>query len=474
MNRDEGARAPGWRWGRWHRASPRYWGIATRAAVVSAAVVLAALALAIAGLLILLSQLLMSGVDDATGARVTEIVAALRLENVTRLDESLMTTNQRVVAVQILDADGHVVRRSSGAPATALVPVGLFGSAITVGLPDDASPGDDMRLSGQRVVSPGGTYTVVVGGASEAAEATVRTVAILLVGVSPLVIAAAAYVSFTLVKRSLRSVDAIRTRVAEISASDLSERVPVPASGDEIAALADTMNAMLERVEAGNLAQRRFVGDASHELRSPLTTIIYALEVVESHPELLDIEMATGTLLPEAHRMKVLVEDLLLLARADEKGLALPTAEVGLSDMSDIVETQAARLRRDTTLAVYTDIDEHILALGDETALARMVRNLVDNAARHAVSQIELSVHRADGNTTFVIADDGPGIPAAERSRVFDRFVRLDTDRSRKGGGSGLGLAIVAEIIRAYRGSITIGDRPGGGAHITVTVPSGQ
>lgn len=468
MNPDQ---APNRRCRRWHRASPRYWGIATRAAAVSAAVVLAALAVATAGILALLYGLLLSGVDDATGARVTEIVGALRAEGPAALDERLMTTNQHVAVVQLLDLNGHVVRRSSGAPTSPLGPAGRFGPTLTVGLPDDFSPGDDMRLSGQTVTTPGGTYTVVVGGASEAVEATVRTVAILLAVVSPLVIAGAAYVSYTLVKRSLRSVDAIRSRVAEISASDLSERVPVPASHDEIAALAETMNAMLERVEAGNRAQRQFVGDASHELRSPLTTIIYALELVESYPDLLDIELATGTLLPEAHRMRVLVEDLLLLARADEKGLALPTEEVSLDD---IVEAQASRLRRNTALAIHTDIDEQTRVIGDETTLARMVHNLVDNAARHAVSRIELSLHRAEGNALFVIADDGPGIPEAERSRVFDRFVRLDTDRSRKGGGSGLGLAIVAEIIRTHHGRITISDREGGGAYIAVTMPSGQ
>ncbi|OBA80009.1 two-component sensor histidine kinase [Mycobacterium sp. 1164966.3] len=459
------------------RLRPRYWGIATRAAAVSAAVVLAALALATAGMLALLYFLLLSGVDDAAGARVTHIVAALGVKTPDQLDESLMATNQRVAAVQVMNGDGHVVRRSSGGPNSALVPAGLFGPTLKSGLPDDVSPGDDMRLAGQTVATPAGTYTVIVGGASEAVEATVRTVAILLAAVSPLMIAAAAYVSYTLVKRSLRSVDAIRSRVAEISVSDLSERVPVSDSGDEIAALAGTMNAMLERVEAGHLAQRQFVGDASHELRSPLTTIIYALELVESHPELLDIDMATSTLLPEAHRMKTLVEDLLLLARTDEQGLASPAQKPTQSvSFADIVESAAARLRRETTLAIDTDIDKRTQVIGDEAALARMVRNLADNAARHAVSRIELSVHDANavqGHTVFVIADDGPGIPEADRGRVFDRFVRLDSDRSRQSGGSGLGLAIVAEIVRAHRGRIAVDDRVGGGARITVTMPSG-
>lgn len=474
MEGEQGVPAPTPGHRSWRRADPRYWDIATRAAAVSAVVVLAALALAATGLLALFYVLLLSGVDDAAGARVTEIVAALRVKTPAQLDESLMTTNQRVAAVQVLDGDGHVLRRSSGAPNSALAPPGLFGPTLKSGLPDDVSPRDDMRLGGQTVATPSGIYTVVVGGASEAVEATVRTVAILLTAVVPLMMAVAAYVSYTLVKRSLRSVDAIRRRVAEISVSDLSERVPVPASDDEIAALARTMNAMLERVDAGHRAQRQFVGDASHELRSPLSTIIYALELVDSHPELLDVEMATGTLLPEAHRMKELVEDLLLLARADEQGLPRSTEKVSVTD---VVESAASRLRHDTTLAIDTDIEEHTQVIGDHAALARVVRNLVDNAARHAVSRLELSVRHAGGSKgqiVFVVADDGPGIPEAERDRVFDRFVRLDADRSRKGGGSGLGLAIVAEIVRAHQGRITIDDRPGGGTRVTVTVPSGQ
>ena len=127
--------------------------------------------------------------------------------------------------------------------------------------------------------------------------------------------------------------DAIRNRVAEISTSDLAERVPVPASRDEIAALAVTMNEMLSRIEAGHRAQQRFLGDASHELRSPLATIISGLEAAEVHPELLDAELAINTLLPEAHRMRLLIEDLLLLARADEQSLVLRKEQVLLGDL---------------------------------------------------------------------------------------------------------------------------------------------
>ena len=159
--------------------------------------------------------------------------------------------------------------------------------------------------------------------------------------------------TYLLVSRSMRSVDAIRTRVAEISTSDLTERVPVPEKRDEISALALTMNEMLARIEAGHSAQQRFVGDASHELRSPLTTIISALEVAVAHPELLNGELATTTLIPEAHRMQALIDDLLLLARADERGLTMAHDDV---DMDDLIEVEAQRLSRETSLDVRTDV----------------------------------------------------------------------------------------------------------------------
>ena len=232
-----------------------------------------------------------------------------------------LTTNQRVVAIQLIAPNGKVVKRSGSAPATPLIPITEFDFNLRRGMPDDAVPNDDMRVSGQRVNTTSGEYTVIVGGGSEAVEAAARTVALLLAGGAPIIIAVAATATYRLVRRSLQSVDAIRSRVAEISTSDLAERVPVPSSRDEISALAVTMNEMLARLEAGHRAQQRFLSDASHELRSPLATIISGLEVAEAHPELLDAELAVDTLLPEAHRMRVLIEDLLLLARADEQRL---------------------------------------------------------------------------------------------------------------------------------------------------------
>ena len=231
-------------------------------------------------------------------------------------------------------------------------------------------------------------YTVLVGEGSATIGSTVWAVVIALAIAAPVVVAVSATATYVLVRRSMKSVDDIRSRVADITTSDLAERVPVPDSRDEIAALAVTMNEMLARIEAGHNAQRRFVGDASHELRSPLTTIISALEVAVVHPEALGGELATTTLMPEAHRMKDLIDDLLLLARADERGLDMASEDV---DLDDLAAAEVERLRRATDLEVRADL-EPARSTGDPEALSRVLRNLLDNAARHAISRVSVSV----------------------------------------------------------------------------------
>jgi len=444
----------------WHRGT-----IATRSAAVSASMVLLAFSLASGCLLIAMFYSLLGSVDEAAAARVGEIVTALQSDEPGELDGPLLSTNSQVVAVQLIRGDGTVVAHSIGTSMQPLVPPAEFGPQRTRGI--NAPGADDVRISGQTVSTPAGHYTVLVGGGSEAVEATLKSVALLLAVAAPVIAAAAALASYWLVTRSLGSVDAIRNRVAEISAGGLAGRVPVPMRRNEISALAETMNEMLARLEDSHRSQRQFVSDASHELRSPLATIIAALEVADAHPQLLDRNLATHTLLPEAQRMQALVEDLLLLARADEHGITVAQEDVTLCDL---LAREAARLRRDTALTVASDLSE-VSVQGDPAALVRLVRNLVDNATRHARSRVELSLRQDHQHALVVIGDDGPGIPAAERGRVFDRFVRLDPDRSRLGGGCGLGLAIVAEIVDAHDGTITVGDRPRGGTAIAVTLP---
>jgi signal transduction histidine kinase len=447
---------------------PWKWGISARSAFVAATVVFFTLALAGAGLVAVLYRSMLSGIDSTAAARVNDVAAEVETDDVARMEPRMLRTDERILAVQVMAADGTVVARSDSAPNTPMVPVSEIGDGLHIGLPEHASPFGPIRFSAQTVSAPGGArYTVLVGEGSQVVTSAVKTVVIALAVAAPIVIAVSAAATYTLVARSMRSVDAIRKRVADISTSDLAERVPVPESRDEIAALANTMNQMLARIEAGHTAQQRFVGDASHELRSPLATIISALEVAVAHPELLDNDLAAGTLIPEAHRMQALVDDLLLLARADERGLVIRREDI---DLDDLAAGEAQRLRRETSLAVHTELIPTRL-VGDARALSRVLRNLLENAALHAASRIDVAVASGGGDATVSVSDDGPGIPAADRERVFDRFVRLDPDRSRSGGGAGLGLAIVREIVAAHRGSVTVEDRPGGGTRMTIQLP---
>lgn len=448
--------------GRW-----RGWfgGIAVRSALVAAAVVLAGLVIVGSASTLLLYRMMCADVDNAAEARAQAVADVLRKEPPDEVESVLMHTDHRIVAVQIADAAGTVVERSDSAPQTPLIPVPHEGAQVGVLATDD----DDVRVSTITVASrKGRQYTVLVGGGIEPIEQMIGTAGQMLAITAPVVAVVAGVVTYLLVRRSLRSVEAIRSRVSAISAFDLGERVPVGRRSDEISALAVTMNNMLARIEAGHAAQRRFVGDASHELRSPLATVVSALEIGATHPDLLDRTLLTNALLPEARRMQTLVENLLLLARADERGLPLRRVE---TDLDDLATAEAARLKRETTLRIVSDLSA-VKAGVDPDGFVRLLRNLADNAARHATSEVTIVVRAEGDNAVVQVIDDGPGIPAAARDKVFERFFRLDADRSRRGGGTGLGLAIVSEIVAAHDGSVSIEDRrSGAGTVVTVQLP---
>jgi signal transduction histidine kinase len=246
----------------------------------------------------------------------------------------------------------------------------------------------------------------------------------------------------------------------------LHERVPVPLANDEIRRLAETMNAMLERLEAAATTQRRFVADASHELRSPLSSLQVGLELLETGRASPD-GATLAMLHDETDRLNRLVADLLLLARVDERGLAPRAEEV---DLDDLLDAERVRLQAQPGPKVGTRI-QPVKVRGDRGQLGRAIRNLVDNATRHAAGRVDLRLWSDGAAAHLEVADDGPGIPAADRERVFDRFVRLEGSRQRATGGSGLGLAIVHEIIIGHRGAVIITDTAGGGATFEVTLP---
>ncbi|MDX6218024.1 MAG: hypothetical protein QOG99_3608, partial [Frankiales bacterium] len=219
---------------------------------------------------------------------------------------------------------------------------------------------------------------------------------------------------------------------------------------DEVWLLGGTLNRMLDRLESAVRAQRQFVSDASHELRSPLAVLRTSVEVAVAHPETADWQGTADVLLEETHRVERLVADLLLLANADERGIQMRREDV---DLDDLLAAEAHRIRATSSLDVLTRI-QPTRVRGDHDRLARVLRNLVDNAARHATGRIELSLASGPGGAVVEIADDGPGVPAEDRERVFERFVRLDVSRSRQQGGTGLGLAIVRQLVEAHGGTV--------------------
>lgn len=225
---------------------------------------------------------------------------------------------------------------------------------------------------------------------------------------------------------------------------------------------------MLDRLEAAQRSQRQFVADASHELRSPVATLRATAEIALAHPEQAGADpaaVAAGTL-AETRRLERLVNDLLLLARADERGLHPDQREV---DLDDVLAAEVSRVRAATGLAVTAQITA-VRVLGDPHQLAQAVRNLVDNATHHAATRVDLTLTGDGSRAVIEISDDGPGIPRADRERVFDRFVRLEESRERARGGTGLGLAIVREIVTAHGGTVTVADSAVG-ARLRVVIP---
>jgi signal transduction histidine kinase len=318
------------------------------------------------------------------------------------------------------------------------------------------------------VSTPEGERTVLVGQSlDEVNDGTAATVGALVVGM-PLLTVVVGVATFLFVGRTLRPVEAMRRQADTITAQNLHTRLPVPPMADEIAALATTMNTMLDRIEDATAAQRRFVADASHELRSPLATIHAGLDILERAGLPPQATAQVRRMHRESTRMAALIADLLLLARADESGLRLRRDDV---DLDDLVYTERDRIAaQHPQLRIEARVTP-IRVQGDPQHLQRALRNLLDNAARHAAARVIVELRGDGAHADLVVRDDGAGIPPADRERVFDRFVRLDDARSRDGGGTGLGLAIARDIVALHGGTLTVGGAEAGGAALHIRLP---
>jgi signal transduction histidine kinase len=368
--------------------------------------------------------------------------------------------------VQVLDEAGRVVDASpnvDGKPALAdLAP------EETVRL--EAVPFEDGSFLVVAVAarSPQGLRTITVGrNLDDIGEATGAVAPLLAAGV-PVLVMVVAGVTWWITGRALQPVESIRAEVEAISATGLDRRVPEPTTGDEIARLAVTMNRMLARLESSQARQRRFVSDAAHELRSPVASIRQHTEVALTHPDDTPVGDLADIVHTENLRVEQLVDDLLLLARLDE-GEVAGDEQV---DLDDIVLAEASRLHATTPFTIDTTGVGAGRVLGHASELERVVRNLADNAARHAESTIALGVSDTGASVVLTIDDDGPGIDEAHRDKVFDRFVRLDGARARDGGGAGLGLSIVRAVVEAHGGEVSASKGPRGGARVRARLPS--
>lgn len=368
--------------------------------------------------------------------------------------------------LQVVDDRGRLVWSSdprSVAPAAGLqLAPGESATRTVLSIFGDE---DDHTTTGFGVDHGGARYTVLASGSLRHVQHALRVDAASLAVLVPAIALLGGFAAWVLVGRTLRPVEEIRATVETITASSLSQRVPQPPGNDEIARLARTMNAMLDRVDASQMAQQRFVADASHELRSPIAALAAGLEVVSSEPGALP-EIAP-LLDAETRRLAELSEGLLLLARGDAGQLRRHDEEV---DLDDLAEAEVRRLRQDPGVVVEAHLVPARL-VGDRDALARVLRNLVDNARSACAGRVGLTMRRQPDEVLLLVDDDGPGIPATERSRVFDRFVRLDEARSRRPGGTGLGLAIVRAAVQAHGGSIRVTESDWGGARFEVRLP---
>ncbi|MFR9730151.1 ATP-binding protein [Saccharopolyspora sp. MS10] len=332
-------------------------------------------------------------------------------------------------------------------------------------IPAGAESVAPLRTATTTVATPNGTQTLIASASTRSVQRATETAATgLLVGM-PLLLAVVAALTWFSTGRALRPVEAIRHEFTRLSAQDLRGRMPVPASDDEIARLALTLNDTLDRLDDSVRRQRQFVADASHELRSPLAALRTPLEVAQAHPDRAHWpSIAEGTL-GDLDRLERLTSDLLALARID----GIPHTEGRELDLSSLAADTLER-RPPTHVERRAELEPGIAVHGHRTHLSRLITNLLDNAEAHAEHRVTLRLRTEDGQARLDVLDDGPGVPAESREHVFQRFARLDTARARERGGAGLGLALAREIAALHEGTLVITDSDRG-AQFTARFP---
>lgn len=452
-------------------ARKRRWGVRKRAVLAATSMVLIAFIGGGAILLILLQQALVQSASDDTVTTARGLASQYADTSLPGPHSVSKDLKRRAQEVQIVTPLGVVVAASDEEllEHSLVKDVAAPGKAVTY---DENSPqivgqGGDVVVSTAGFVNNGERYAVNVLAEVDVQKKSVRTVGIFLLAGAPVLLLIVAVSTWVLVGRSLEQVEKIRQQVDGISRARLRERVDVPPTADEISRLAATMNKMLGRLEVSDAKQREFLADASHELRSPLSTLAATLEIAIADNSGQTWRDMQKVLVAQTERMRRLVDDLLTLARADDQGITVrPTEE----DLDDLIATEVIQLRTTSPYRITTRV-EPIRLRCDGPRIGQVLRNLLDNADRHARTRISVTA-RIDGHDALVDVDnDGPVVPLADRERVFERFVRLDDSRSRDSGNSGLGLAIAAELIKAHGGTLESTESADGLCRFRFTLP---
>jgi signal transduction histidine kinase len=403
-------------------------------------------------------------VRDAAHLRARDLVSSLEEG---QAPSSLVNANDDDVLIQIVDGSGAVIAASPSLQGDP--PIARLDSGSSQIIDHPAGDDDPFVLWAQRADSSAGPVTVLVGRNLDLVRETIATTTRALLTGIPILLLIVGLTTWAVVGRSLAPVESMRREVEHITATELHRRVPDPQGQDEIARLAHTMNEMLARLDEAQARQQQLVSDASHELRNPIAAIRQYAEVAIEHPERTTLGDLAAGVLTEDLRLQRLADDLLLLARADEHTLQLNAQPV---DVDDLMLEEAARLKQSTDLRIDTSGVAAARTLGDRGQLSRVVSNLCDNAARHAISVVRLAGRVSNGQVVLEIDDDGAGIPPESRAAIFERFTRLDGARDRRHGGAGLGLSIVHEIVTAHGGVVSADDSPLGGARFIVRLPA--
>jgi len=434
-----------------------------RARITLLATALFTVALMLAGLILVFTvgKSLLNTLDSSAERSGAEVGALVQSG---RLPAQVLAGSGGVSLVQVVDANNRVVAASPGADSAVSLVTADELARVRQGRPltvsgERASSDEPLRIVGVRADLRTGQRTVLVATDLGRVLDSARLLQRGLMFGGPLIVAAMAALTWWFVGLTLRPVAALQRGAAALSASGLARsRLPVPDAEDEIHELATTLNNMLDRLDTATTKQRQFIGDAAHELRSPIASLRLQLEVAHRLGNAGGVRELTEDALIDVNRLSNLIDDLLTLARSDERGLVRTRVPVRLDELIRAV----AAGYRDARVEVRTDVPEPMTVAGDRDGLHRVLVNLLDNAVRYARSEVTVSVRVHRDGVLLRVCDDGPGVPANKRERVFDRFYRLDTARSRDQGGTGLGLPIVREIVTAHGGRVVLRDNEPG------------